>query len=121
VEEYCTAKQAADDSTICCMHYACWIRKATGTYYKYVILIAFPWQQWLLEHASTLCYIYIACLTVSQKRCTGCVLNSAHAVAKFFTIIGVRQFQKYSPFKKSRESRQSFYHRHAQPSVIKVV
>ena len=30
-----------------------------------VILIAFPLQQWIHEHASMLCYTYIACF-VSQ-------------------------------------------------------
>jgi hypothetical protein len=34
----------------------------TDTQSEYLILIAFPWQQWLREHASMLCYTYIACL-----------------------------------------------------------
>jgi len=44
------------------MHIACWIHKATNTHLEYVTLIAFPLQQWLHEHASALCYTYIACL-----------------------------------------------------------
>jgi len=34
------------------MRIACWITKATNTHSEYVILIAFPLQQWLLERAS---------------------------------------------------------------------
>jgi hypothetical protein len=45
--------------------------------------------------------------------------NSAHAVTKSFMIRS--EFQIYRPFKKSRKSRQSFYHRYAQPVVTKVV
>jgi len=41
------------------MHIAGWIHKATNTHLEYVILIAFPLQQWLYEHASVLCYTYI--------------------------------------------------------------
>jgi len=31
VEKYDTARQAADDNIIQCMHFACWIAKATDT------------------------------------------------------------------------------------------
>jgi len=40
---------------------ACWIPKATNTHSEYVILIAFPQQQWLHERASMLRHTYIAC------------------------------------------------------------
>ena len=43
------------------MRIACWITKATNTHSEYVILIAFPLQQWLHERASMLCYTYIVC------------------------------------------------------------
>jgi hypothetical protein len=42
------------------MRMACWIPKATKTHSEYVILIAFPLQQWLHERASVLLYTYIA-------------------------------------------------------------
>jgi hypothetical protein len=45
-----------------CMRIACWIPKATNTHSEYVILIAFPLQQWLHEHASVLRYTYLASL-----------------------------------------------------------
>jgi hypothetical protein len=41
---------------------ACWIPQATNTNSQYVILIAFPLQQWLYERASLFRYTYIACL-----------------------------------------------------------
>ena len=48
--------------TIWCMSIACWKTKATNAQSEYVILIAFPLQQWLHEYASVLCYMYIALL-----------------------------------------------------------
>ena len=44
------------------MPIACWVTKATGTYTEYVIIIAFPRQQWLYERTLMLRYTYIACL-----------------------------------------------------------
>ena len=37
----------------------CWITKPTNTYLEYVILIAFPLQQWLRERSSLLRYMYM--------------------------------------------------------------
>jgi len=48
--------------TIWRMRIACWIIKATNTYSEYVILIAFPLQQWLHARALILRYTYIDCL-----------------------------------------------------------
>ena len=42
------------------MRIACWLPKATNTHSEYVILIAFPLQQWLHERASILRCMYIA-------------------------------------------------------------
>jgi hypothetical protein len=51
------------------MRFVCWINRATHTHtqniYIYIILIAFPRQQWLRERASLLRYTYIACLVSS--------------------------------------------------------
>jgi hypothetical protein len=62
-EKYDTAREATDD-TIRRMRIACWIPKVTNTRSEYVILFAFPLQQWLRERASMLrLYVqYIACL-----------------------------------------------------------
>ena len=45
--------------TIRRMRIACWIPKATNTQSEYVMLIAFPLQQWLHEHVSMLGYTHI--------------------------------------------------------------
>jgi hypothetical protein len=46
------------------MPIACGIHKVTHTHSEYVILIAFPPQQWLHESASVLRSAYIACLII---------------------------------------------------------
>jgi len=43
-------------------HIACWITKVTDIHKEYVVLTAFPQQQWLRERASVLRYTNIACL-----------------------------------------------------------
>jgi hypothetical protein len=58
VEKYDKAGQATDDNTAL----ACHIIKGTDTHPEYVILIAFPLQQWLRERAPVLPYMYIASL-----------------------------------------------------------
>jgi hypothetical protein len=59
VEKYDTARQATDDNIIQRMRFARWIAKATGTHTEYVILNAFPRQQWFHERTSMLpLYIY---------------------------------------------------------------
>ena len=52
--------------TIWSMRIVCWLLKATNTCSQYVIIIAFPLQQWLHEYAAVLCYTYIclSCLNV---------------------------------------------------------
>jgi hypothetical protein len=49
------------------MRIACWIPKATNTLSEYVMLMAFPLQQWLHEHASVLRCMYIACIITHIK------------------------------------------------------
>ena len=38
------------------MRIACWMPQATYTHYEYVLLFAFPLQEWLHERASVLLY-----------------------------------------------------------------
>jgi hypothetical protein len=64
VGKYGRVGHATGDNIIWCMCFACQITKATDTHSEYVILIAFPRQQWLCEYASTLCYMNIAHLVV---------------------------------------------------------
>ena len=64
------------------MPIACWIPKATNIPSEYVILIAFPLQQWLHERPSMLCYTYIACLLRSEFDDSGSVLAQFMLYAK---------------------------------------
>ena len=59
-----TAGRTTDDNIKRRMHIACWIPKATSTHSQYVVLIAFPLQQWLNQRASVLRYTYVACLVL---------------------------------------------------------
>jgi len=43
------------------MRIVCGMRKNTNTHLEYIILIAFPLQQWLHKVALLLRYTYIAC------------------------------------------------------------
>jgi len=52
----CRSGQAIDDNTIRRMRIASWLLQATNTRSEYVVLIAFPLQQWLDERASMLRY-----------------------------------------------------------------
>jgi hypothetical protein len=60
VEGYGTARQHTADNIIWRMHAECCITKATNTHPEYVILTAFPRQQWLHQCAPMFCYTCIA-------------------------------------------------------------
>jgi hypothetical protein len=62
--------------TIWRMRIPCWIPKATETHSKYVIISAFPQQQWLRERDPVLRYTQIACLV------TICVFHKQIVAAK---------------------------------------
>ena len=51
MEQYGRARQATDDNITRRKRIACCIPKATDKHTEYVILIAFPRQQWLRESA----------------------------------------------------------------------
>jgi hypothetical protein len=68
--ERCTAPQSAEYITRR-MRFACWITNGTHSLsslslslslLKYLMLIAFPQQQWFRERASMLRHTYIVCL-----------------------------------------------------------
>jgi len=54
VEKYGRAGQVTDDNIIRPMRFACFITETTDTHSEYVVLVAFPRQQWLSEHVSFL-------------------------------------------------------------------
>jgi hypothetical protein len=58
VQKYCTAGQASDDNIIRRMRIACRIPVYKHTDSEYVILLAFPQQQYLHERISVLHYTY---------------------------------------------------------------
>jgi hypothetical protein len=62
VEKHATVRKAKDENIIRRMRFACWITKAKGTHSEYVILIAFPRQQWLRERDPILCLYVFFCL-----------------------------------------------------------
>jgi len=53
-------------TTIRRMRIACGLHRATNKHSEYLILVAFPQQQWLYERASFFCCTFIACLVVVQ-------------------------------------------------------
>jgi hypothetical protein len=73
------------------MRIACWIPEATNTHSQYVILIAFPLQQWLYQCASLLHYTYIACIVLNRniitfpKKATFWI-SSCHTVVTISTV-----------------------------------
>jgi len=64
MEIYGRARQATADDIMWCMRFTCWMTMATISNSEYVILIAFPLQDWLHRHASVCC-TYFAFLVVS--------------------------------------------------------
>jgi hypothetical protein len=57
---YSRARQATGDKKIRRMRFACRVTKVTDTHWVYVILVAFPRQQWLRERSSV---SYVHCLS----------------------------------------------------------
>jgi hypothetical protein len=87
-KKYGRAGQATDDN-IRRMRIAWWIIKVMDTRPEYVILIAFPQQQWYRERASMLRYTYTACLVFLLLLPTCCRLE----ISQF----DVRQGQRFFP------------------------
>jgi hypothetical protein len=88
MDKHGRARQATDDHITRPMHFACWITKATNTPPEYLILTAFPRQQWLSERASVLC-LYMYCLPCSEpehhfSNCRGKINHTQrHSLAKY--------------------------------------
>jgi hypothetical protein len=69
-----TARQATDGNIKQRMLLSCWITKPINTNSEYVILIAFPRQQWLRERVSMLRHTYTACLIIGL-----CAINKTES------------------------------------------
>ena len=63
----CVTGEAADGSRTRRMRLAYWITKARNTESGYVILIAFPQQQWIRESASVLYVRSLTCLSLTRS------------------------------------------------------
>jgi len=61
MEKHGKTRQTTDENIIRRMRFACLIKNATDTHLEYVILIVFPWQQYLHESAILL-LLYVHCL-----------------------------------------------------------
>ena len=60
-----------------CWRITCRLTKATNTFSEYVILIAFPRQQWLHERAPVYVYTYIDCLANPSRKADGVEIFSS--------------------------------------------
>ena len=54
------------------MRFACWVTKAADAHLEYIVLAAFPRQQWLHKPTSVLGYTYIAGLVNDCDDSTDC-------------------------------------------------
>ena len=68
MEKYGRDRQATDVNVIWHMRVAFCIPKSTYKHSEYIILTAFPQQQWLHERSSMIRYAYIACLVYLNNR-----------------------------------------------------
>jgi hypothetical protein len=53
--------------TVWLRYIACWVTKAANTHSEYVILTAFPLQQWLHKHTSLSRYMFVAHLVCNKS------------------------------------------------------
>jgi len=70
MEKHGRTTQATDDNIIRRMGFACWVKKVTDKHPEYVILIVFPWQQYLRDPFYCYFYTYSVCLVI-VKLCFG--------------------------------------------------
>ena len=108
VEKYCTAGQDTYDNKKRRMRITCCITKATNTHSQYVIIIAFPLQQWLHERTSILRYTHIALLRFTLK-----YLDPLETNGKYLTPCYTIQSSTFCP-----RTRYCMFLRFAQQSAI---
>ena len=72
--------------TIQHMCFVCWITKAADKHSEYVILSAFPLQQWLHKCASMLHRTYFSCLVVNYYTHEFQLLNIKSSPVKYYII-----------------------------------
>jgi hypothetical protein len=91
VKTYSTAHRPQMTVLIRHMRFVCWITKATDTHleYSYVILIAFPRQQWLRERAS-MSRLYVRCLLLLFELPV-CVVDKPYCVRRWCQLCSICQ------------------------------
>jgi hypothetical protein len=105
VEKYDTAGQATDENITRSVRFPCWTNEATNTHSEYVILIDFPWQQWLRESSSMLLRKYIARLNIYPIRKI-CVLNGTNGILlNFYSFFVFTVLFRYCETSKTRSKR----------------
>ena len=62
MEKNCSAGQVTYDNITWGMRFACWNTKPTEPHSEYVILIAFPRQQWLRESVHLYVHSLLSCV-----------------------------------------------------------
>jgi hypothetical protein len=87
--------------TVSRMRIPCMMPRATNADTGYVMLIAFPLQQWLNERALMLRYTYIACILMTETECVYCPVRAeckrlsrilVKHVAGCSAVLGTRNF-----------------------------
>ena len=93
----------------CALHPG-YLRLQIHTHTRYVLLICFPLQQWLREHASMLRYTYIACLVIVVG------VDVAANTIKAFTVSKERQkwvtfaiFSSYQTFRSTTINNDKYF------------
>jgi len=61
--------------TIWCMRIAWWMHMVTVIHSEYVVIIAFPWQQWLQERGSVCVIVHcLSCLSSFKTSSVFCIV-----------------------------------------------
>ena len=81
-KKYGRAREARDENITQRIRFACWTNEATNTNSEYVILIDFPWQQWLRKRSSMLLRRYCARLEIYPIKKT-CFKRKQRNYSKF--------------------------------------
>jgi len=89
VEKYCTFGQATGENITWSMRFACRVTKTTDTNSEYVILIAFPQQQWLLEIASVFLGTFLLSLSLSYPVTSCLSTRSLHLLYFYYFAISL--------------------------------
>ena len=100
------------DNTIWHICFACRITKATNTHSVFIIIVAFPWQQWLNECASMFrykdmtCLVFLFCVFRLVVNCSqyltglhfSCITPSVKKLRSYTSLVIGRQAARWEHF-----------------------